>query len=473
MKLKKRFILIAAGALAALVVTAVIIISAAGAGAAPAANQFVTVSRGPIQTLVSSTGSINAQKSVDVGTQVSGLIAKLYVDFNDHVKKDQLLARLDTTLLDLAVQSATADQLKATAQYELALKDYNNNVKLHDQALISDYDYETSRVARSQAYAAKVGADVALNRAKINLSYAVIRAPISGVIVNRTVEEGQTVAASLSAPTLFTIAEDLANIQIKTYVAESDIGSIKAGQQVNFTVTTFPQDTFSGKVDVVHLQSETVQNVVNYVVMVSATNPGRKLMPGMTATVNFIVDERAAALLIPNAALQYRPADAVVAEYMQAHPELQGGRRNGPPSATAAPDATVSPVASPAATPSPAPSGSPDPAGNRRPRGNRAAADGTNAGNGDGANASTGRNARSANGSRFNRNNLKLLWTIDDQGRLLAVPVLTGITDGQNTEIISNRVTEGMKFLTNKGSANRNAANNNNQRGGGFGPFFH
>ena len=324
-KSKKKPLLFLGVVVGALGVIGLIIFLAARGSAAPVSYQYAALTRGNVRTTIASTGTISARKTVDVGTQVSGQLAGVYADFNQHVRKGQVLARLDATLLTLAVQDASANELKAQAQYDLAQKDFENNTALHDKALIADYDYESSRVARDAANAALLSARNALSRAKINLGYAVIKSPIDGVVINRTVETGQTVAASLSAPTLFTIAEDLTSIQIETFVAESDIGSIKSGQKVTFTVTTYPDDTFAGSVDVVRLQPQTIQNVVNYVVMVNATNPGQKLMPGMTATVEFITAERDNALLIPNAALQFKPPEELLTAFLK---ERADQRRN-------------------------------------------------------------------------------------------------------------------------------------------------
>ncbi len=486
MKNPKRLILFVGLPLAALVAAVIVIVSAVGGGSAPEQYQFTAVSRGPIQTTVVSTGTISALNTVDVGTQVSGQIAKLYVDFNDKVKKGQVLAELDPTLLQNAVQSATADQMKSEAQYELALQDYNNNKLLHDKALISDFDFKTSETNLKTAQANKISADAALARAKLNLDESVIRAPISGIVINRAVEEGQTVAASLSAPTLFTIAEDLSNVQITAYVAESDIGSIRKGEKATFTVAAYPDDTFTGKVDIVHLQPQTIQNVVNYVVMVDATNKDLKLKPGMTATVTFITDERRNALLISNSALTFRPSDDQIAQYLKDHPELEGNGQTGPGGANPA-------AAGPNASPSPRPSLSPQEREARRQQymqRRNAQGGGDQAGRGNesvqGGNGGQPRQGGDSNSSSRRGNaerrggglaaflaanpDVKVLWRVDDNGKLAAVPVRTGISDGQKTELISNRITEGMKFISGRDGRKTAAPES---RGRGFGPFFH
>ncbi|RPJ07602.1 MAG: efflux RND transporter periplasmic adaptor subunit [Spirochaetaceae bacterium] len=401
---KKRMIWVIAGlGLLALLVPLVIIGMGASNSGAKSEVQTVTVSRGTLQVTISSTGTISAQKTIDVGTQVSGNISKIYADFNDFVRKGQLLAQLDTTLLDISVQSAEADKLKADSQYDMNLRDYNNNLALHEKGLVSDYDLETSRVSKEAANAARLSAEASLRRARVNLSYAVIRSPIDGIIIDRLVEEGQTVAAASSVPTLFTIAEDLSRILIKAYVAESDIGSVKKGQRVTFTVATYADDAFRGTVDIIHLQSQTVSNVVNYVVMVNADNPGKKLMPGMTATLTFIVDERTDALLVPNSALSYRPDEAAMKRFFEAHPEKRtGGARSagGPPARQAEREV---------------------------PEGNRA-----------------------------------VLWYMDEKNELASTMVKAGLTDGSITEIISDEVSEGMKVLSASGRTRSSSSQSNN-----------
>jgi HlyD family secretion protein len=474
-KTNKKPLLFIGVALGALVVIGLIIFLAARGATAPVAYQYAAVTRGAVQTTIASTGSISAQKTVDVGTQVSGQLVGVYADFNDRVRQGQVLARLDTTLLALAVRTATADRLKAQAQFDLAQKDYENNKLLHDKALISDYDFESSRVARDSANAARLSADANLSRANINLNYAVITSPIDGVVINRTVETGQTVAASLSAPTLFTIAEDLSSIQIKAYVAESDIGSIKRGQKVSFTVTTYPDDTFTGKVDIIHLQSETVQNVVNYVVMVNAANPGQKLMPGMTATVEFITDQRENALLIPNSALQFKPPENLLAAYLQ---ERAAQRREDVSGASPSPAPTASATVSPTDATAPrqrrgrqggSGTGQPTPqlsddqrAVLRQERQQRNGQAGANGASPD---------ERTRNFLNSLPADVKMLWTLDGNGKLTGVTVRTGLSDGQKTEIISDRVKEGMEFLSGL-STGTAVQRNNTQQGRGPRMFF-
>ena len=267
------------------------------------------ITRGDLQKTVSSTGTINAVRTVEAGTQVSGIIDKLYVDFNDQVKKGQLLAVLDTVLLKTSLIDAKANVEKATAQLDQAEADLKRNEPLFKKGLISEAEFTPVQVKVKTQQATLKSAESALVRAKRNLEYAFIESPINGTVIQRSVEEGQTVAATLQAPVLFIIAEDLSKMEIHANVDESDIGQIKDGQKVQFEVQAYPDNIFSGEVKQIRLQPTTIQNVVNYTVIVDAVNDEYLLLPGMTATVDFIINEVEKALLIPNAALRFKPSD--------------------------------------------------------------------------------------------------------------------------------------------------------------------
>src|SRR6185503_10221775 len=245
------------------------------------------VQRTTLKSTVSATGALSAVRTVQVGTQVSGQVAQLYVDFNDKVHKGQLLARIDPTLQQQAVQDAQAQLEKAQAQLKQAQDEYDRNKQLLDARVITASEFGTVQSTFSVEQATVKSAQIALDRAKQQLSYTNIYAPIDGVIVERNVDVGQTVAASLSAPQLFLIANDLSEMQILASVDESDIGSIKVGQPTTFTVQSYPNETFTGTVNQVRLQSTTADNVVNYTVVVGVKNTQNKLLPGMTATVAF------------------------------------------------------------------------------------------------------------------------------------------------------------------------------------------
>ncbi|MGH7574533.1 MAG: efflux RND transporter periplasmic adaptor subunit, partial [Longimicrobiales bacterium] len=228
------------------------------------AYRFAAVERGSIESVVTSTGAIEALETVEVGTQVSGQIAELFVDFNDRVEKSQLLARIDPTLLRQEVRSAEASLMRSRADLEQAERELNRARELHESRVMTTSELETAEYQRTVAQASFASAEVALERAKRNLAYTEIHAPIDGVVVERTVDVGQTVAASMSAPVLFLIARDLSEMRILADVDESDIGKIRDGQEVRFTVQAYGDETFTGGVEQVRLQSTTQENVVSY-----------------------------------------------------------------------------------------------------------------------------------------------------------------------------------------------------------------
>jgi len=314
---KKSFITIAAVALVALI--GLLVRQVAFAKETPA-WRFATVSRGDMKATVSATGTLNAVTTVSVGTQVSGQVSELLVDYNDHVRKGELLARIDPTLALQAVTDAQANLEKAQAQAVQASRDYWRNRELLDSGLVARSAYEQTQSSAEVAQAAVKSARVALDRARQNLAYTNIYAPIDGVVVERNVQQGQTVAASLSAPQLFLIANDLSQMQILAQVGESDIAQIKEGQTAGFSVAALPNRKFNGTVKQVRLQSTTQDNVVNYTVVVAVDNAKEQLMPGMTARVNFLTKSAENVLNVPNAALRFRPATA------QPKPARSGGR---------------------------------------------------------------------------------------------------------------------------------------------------
>lgn len=295
--------------------------------------RFTTVGRGNITSKVSATGTLNAVMTVSVGTQVSGQVSKLYVDFNDHVKKGELLAQIDPTLAQQAVADAQANLQKADAQAQQAERDNARNQQLFKDGLVAKADYEQTQSTVSVNDADVKSAQVALDKAKQNLAYTNIYSPIDGVIVERDVQQGQTVAASLSAPQLFVIANDLSKMQILAQVSESDIASIKQGQDVNFSVQALPNRTFHGTVQQVRLQSTTSDNVVNYTVVIGVDNPKGELLPGMTARVDFITDAAENVFTVSNAALRFHPATQTTTpaatSTAQRGSRSGGGNRNG------------------------------------------------------------------------------------------------------------------------------------------------
>jgi len=403
------------------------------------------VTRASIKSTVSATGALSAVRTVQVGTQVSGQVAKLYVDFNDHVKKGQLLARIDPTLQQQAVEDAQAQLERAQATLTQAQDDYNRNKQLLDAKVITAQEFSTVQSNFSVQQATVKSARIALDRAKQNLSYTSIYAPIDGVIVERDVDVGQTVAASLSAPQLFIIANDLSEMQILASVDESDIGVIKDGQPVQFTVQSYPGQNFTGSVEQVRLQSKTQDNVVNYTVVVGVKNDMQKLLPGMTATVVFQTGSADNALSVPNAALRVKPTEAMLAAAK--NPATRGLGD----SATRRASGTYTPG-----------------------QGGAGGASGT-------AGARSGGQQR-AGGQGAGASGFATLWTLGADGKTVKpVRVRTGLTDGQRTAITTNNssITEGTQVIIGVASDAAAAAPANNaqssnpfqpQRAGARGP---
>jgi HlyD family secretion protein len=387
-------------------------------GSVRPAYRTAAVERASLKSTVSATGKLGAVRTVQVGTQVSGQVAQLYVDFNDKVKSGQLLARIDPKLQEQAVQDAEAQLERAKAQLAQAEDEYNRNKQLFDARVITPVEFGATKSTFAVQQAAVKSAEIALDRAKQNLAYTSIYAPINGVIVERNVDVGQTVAASLSAPQLFLIANDLSEMQILASVDESDIGTIKEGQPVQFTVQSYPNRTFKGLVQQVRLQSVTTENVVNYTAVVTVKNLDGQLLPGMTATVQFLTATADDVLTVPNAALRIRPSEEMIA--------ATGERRD-----TTAKRDSVS-------------------------RG--------------------GRGAR-PDGARAAASSAATLWYLDSAGVARPVRVKVGLSDGSKTEVSGPALREGMQVVTalpvDQASAPAAAANPlQPQRGPGGGRGF-
>ena len=275
-------------------------------GEPPNPYRFVTLEKGDLEAVVASTGALGAVTTIQVGTQVSGIIASIYADFNDRVRAGQVIARIDTTLLWSAVRDAEANLERNHAQRSQAQRELDRLQPLYDKRFVTEVDYFRAQYDLDIAKAATKSAEISLDRARQNLSYATIVAPISGTIIERNVDVGQTVAASFSAPQLFLIADDLARMEILASVDESDIGQIQEEQFARFTVQAYPDEIFNGMVRQVRLQSTVEENVVNYTVVVDVENPDGRLLPGMTATVDFLIETANDVLKLPNAALRFR-----------------------------------------------------------------------------------------------------------------------------------------------------------------------
>jgi HlyD family secretion protein len=265
------------------------------------------VEKGDLNVEVTASGTVNPHSLVLVGTQVSGTISRILVDFNSRVKKGQLIALLDTTFLHAAVEDAMASLRKAQALEVLAKRTEERTRELFDKGLAAQADIDQTGADFESAKAALSSSQAQLDRAKINLAYATIESPITGVVVNRNVDVGQTVAASFSTPTLFTIADDLSKMQIQASIDEADIGQVKIGQSAKFTVDAYPDRSFAGTVTQIRLQPTTVQNVVTYTVMIDFDNSDLAILPGMTANITLAVQQAHDVLKVPLAALKFTP----------------------------------------------------------------------------------------------------------------------------------------------------------------------
>ena len=265
-----------------------------------------------IQNSITATGTIEPVTSVTVGTQVSGIVAHLYVDYNSIVRKGQVIAELDKTNLisELNTAKANLNSVQSSLNYQSA--NFNRYKTLYEKGLVSADDFENARLAYQQANQQVAQARETVKRAQTNLGYATITSPIDGVVLSKSVEEGQTVAASFSTPELFTIAQDLTNMQVIADIDEADIGGVKTGQRVTFTVDAFPDDTFQGSVKQVRQQATTESNVVTYEVVISAPNNSLKLKPGLTANVTIFTLEKNSVLAVPAKALHFTPNAALL-----------------------------------------------------------------------------------------------------------------------------------------------------------------
>jgi len=391
---------------------------------------YAKITRGNVENTVSATGTIKARGTVEVGTQVSGIIDHLFVDFNDDVKKNQVLAILDTTKLAVTVRQAESDLQRVQAQYDQSVYEYDRNSDLYTQKLISEQDFIQSKTDKKTTEASLKTARIALDKAVKELKYAYVKSPIDGKVIYRNVEEGQTVAASFTTPTMFTIAEDLTKMEIRALVDESDIGSIKVGMNARFTVQSYPDETFTGVVRQIWLQPETVSNVVNYTVVLDATNEKHFLLPGMTATIDFLIEHKENVLLIPNLALKIQPTNEMMESLRKNMPKErplrpdssamgQLARPDSPKMSTAADEKVQQPVT------------------NSVPE------------------------------------DIGRIWFLDADGNLQLDMIRTGVSDGKYTEIVeSHRLAEGTQIVTNvtsSGESTNSSSNSTRQSGPGFG----
>ena len=296
------------------------------------AVQTVKLSKQNVTTSVTATGTVEPVDQVDVGTQVSGIINHIYADYNSPVKKGQLLAELDKTNLQESVNNALAQYNASLNELNYYQQNYDRQNNMYKSGVISKADYEQAAYQVKNSQETVSQRKTALAQARTNLSYANIYAPIDGIILSREVEEGQTVAASMTTPTLFTIAKDITKMQVEANVDEADIGGVEVGQRVSFTVDAYPQEEFSGRVRQVRLSATTESNVVTYTVIIDADNPEQKLKPGLTATITIFTQELKDIDTVPASAIAFSPDTETLQKYYQQNqitakiPEIKTGK---------------------------------------------------------------------------------------------------------------------------------------------------
>lgn len=407
--MKKKTIIYSAG----LIIIAAVAVIAFAANTSTKFNFRTTpITTGNINRVVTATGQLSAVKTVEVGTQVSGTIMKLNADFNSEVRKGEVIAVLDTNMLSATVGDALANLNHLKAQLIEAKTNYEQEKTLFNKNLVSKIDYYTALSNYKSLIAQVQQADADLRKAKINLNYATIRSPINGIVISRNVDVGQTVAASLSAPTLFTIANNLKNMQVQADVDEADIGSIKVGQKVTFTVDAYPDEIFRGVVSQVRLSPQEVQNVVNYTVIINVSNDRLKLMPGMTATVSIKIAHADNVLEVPDIAFYFQPASNMIDNTYSKNKYGKSRNDSGKKSAKG-----YSQFSS----------------GFRHPTGTQYAVN-------------------------YNPD-IHTLWMLAKNDRIYPVRVRTGLDDGTNTQIVKGRVDAGEQVVIGTSSAKSSTAN--------------
>jgi HlyD family secretion protein len=420
-----------------LLVTALALVLLAGGGLgiwrwrgahkkAPVEFDTAAVDRGRIVSRVTATGTVSALVTVQVGTQVSGTIQKLFVDWNSPVKKGQLIAKIDPQLFEAAYQQAQANYqaaqgnlIKAEAQAQDAGRQFARQKGLLDRQLVAQADYDTSQanveVMKGQSAAARgalAQAKAQLSQAKVNLDMTRIVSPTDGTVISRSVDVGQTVAASLSAPTLFTIAQDLRKMQVDTSVAEADVGKLSAGMPATFTVDAFPGERFKGKVRQIRNAPQTIQNVVTYDAVIDVDNADLKLRPGMTANITFISAEKDDVLRVPNAATRYRPTPEIFT-----------------------------------ALGLPVPKGVRDPADRNRAGGPAGGGPPGGGAHGAGSGAAVGGGWRGRAGGRGDGpSDLRAVWVLRG-GQPQQVSLRIGLSDGSTTEVVEGDLREGEQVI--------------------------
>ena len=289
--------------------------------------ETIKISKADISTSVTATGTLEAVTTVEVGTQVSGIVKKLYVDFNSVVRKGQVIAELDRTNLESDLASQQANLRSAQSELDYQQKNYARYAELKEKQLVSTSEYDVALQSLRKAQEQVKVAQQNVAKARTNLGYATIYSPIDGVVISKEVEEGQTVASSFNTPTMFTIAKDLTDMRVIANVDEADIGGVKEGQRVTFTVDAFPEDTFNGSVTQVRQKATTTNNVVTYEVVISAPNGDLKLKPGLTASVNIFTLERNGVVSVPSKALRFKPEAQIIGKQYKVKDVAGGGAK--------------------------------------------------------------------------------------------------------------------------------------------------
>ncbi len=416
-----------------------------------------TLAKGDLEALVVTSGTLNPVRLVEVGSQVSGKIEKLYVDFNSQVKAGQVLAELDQSLLKAKIDQNQANYLSAVASLERAKvtlenlkKKYDRALSLFDKNLISFEEKEATEAAYLEAKTDVQSSNARLAQAKsqldssrVDLAYATIRSPIDGIVINRLVNIGQTVAASFQAPKLFEIANDLSKMQVECAVDEADIGKVKEGQKVRFTVDSFPDEMFSGTVNQVRYSPTTTSNVVTYTTIVDVDNPGMKLRPGMTATVSIIAGEAKNVLRIPNAALRFTPnlPTEEIQKIMKEAGERVAARRQQEGREGQMPGGSGASTL-----------GQSSPGGATR----------TGEGGPQSVNLGQGQGGTPAQGAR--QRQPSHVWFQDENGKLQVAFLKPGVSDNSYTEVVRGDLKEGQAVIIGIGSSTSTATQTGQNR---------
>ena len=380
--------------------------------------RFVTLEKGDLESVVASTGNLGAVITVQIGTQVSGIVNRIYVDFNDRVRRGQIIARIDTTLLASSLKDARTTLNRNRAQLDFSQTEFDRVKNLYDKSFTTKVEFNQVKYNLDLAKASIISSEIGVERAERNLGYATIVSPISGVVIERNVDEGQTVAASLNTPQLFLIANDLSRMEILASVDESDIGLIKEGQTVRFTVQAYDEGVFYGQVRQVRLQSRIQENVVTYTAVVDVDNSDGRLLPGMTATVEFLIEQVSDVLKVPNAALRFRPNEEMMSRLMARFEAMRESRGDS--------------------TGAGRPSGG-DGGGNRSGQGGFS---------GGGFGGQDGFSGGGFGGQGGGRSNSATLWYLDENGEISVARVRTGITDGSQTEVIGRNIESGLQIIS-------------------------